>query len=96
MMYQARHLSAIFIANHTIRFIGVKTIHDKPCLFSRLPLLTSISIHVGDVMTWFIPMRILSDQPGNIFRCLFTHGGIVNKEFVEFFYKNVISPEQFN
>ena len=60
------HLSAILIPNQSIRTVFIKCltnpIHDGLCLLR----LSTIVVQVSHVMTWFVAMGILTNQPRNI------------------------------
>ena len=89
-----RHLTTVFVADNSVRSVLVELIHDVANLFSSLPLLARIGIHIGNVVARFVAVSILANQTGNVCRCFFTHAVVVYEELVKSFQERLVTTEQ--
>src|SRR5687768_8062038 len=66
------HLPAIFVTDQTIGCIGIKFLADLVDNLLCTPRLAGIIKEIGHVMTGFVAVCVLPDQPRNI--CLLPSG----------------------
>src|ERR1700752_4532819 len=89
-------MATIFITTPSIMIISIKRVHDLPHSRMGLPGLPNVVIEISNVMTWFVAMRILTNQPGDI--CLFSSRSLAlrSKERVKFICKLRSTAHQFD
>ena len=90
-----RHLTAVFIAHDTFRSRCIHFIEQTTGHGLCLPRLTDIIIKVCHVMTWFIAMRILTNQAGNI-RSLTYHSIRGSEQIIQIGCKGSLASEELN
>ena len=60
------HLTTVLVAGEAVVTGRVQTVEDTPHHGLRLPRLTGVIVQVRDVVTRFVAMRVLSDEPGDV------------------------------
>ena len=78
-----RHLSAVFVADDSLRLVGVEHILNVAHLLGSLPLLAGVRIEISHVMARLVAVGILSDKTRNVAGSIFTHVALCNEERVE-------------
>ena len=89
-------MSHVLIAAESVEVVAVHLAHslsEQPC---RLPGLSHIVVHIDDVVARLIAMGILSDESGDIGRCLSSHVAGDEEERVELGDESFFGAEEFH